>query len=82
MICNEPGRMRMIEAPADGPKDYSGFIDQNTYCYRIRDDVMTLTGIILGYGWENREFKPEELSCYKKKGEKSMGKKREAPSKE
>lgn len=61
----------------------SEFVDQNTYYYRLVDGQMRLKGVALGPGWEKHEFKSENLSCYKQKGEREMaGKKREAPAKE
>jgi len=82
--CRDLAELQIIETPADGPRDYSGFIDQNTYLYRMIDGQMVFRGVILGKGWENYPFKPENLSCYKERmrGDGEMGKKREKPSKE
>ena len=82
--CYEPGQgMAVIVSPADGPRDFSGFIDQNTYCYRMQGDAVVLRGIIMGKGWENREFRPEKLSCYRQKGDGEMPfTKRQAPPRE
>ena len=50
----------------------SDFVDLNTYYYRLINGQMRLKGIALGPGWELKNFKTENLSCYKQRGEDTM----------